>query len=500
MLYRRKYKIKIFIISLAIIIVGVFIYLLNNTISNIKSDERKQVMLWAEAVQRRYALVDYTNNLFEKLALDERTKAEIWSEAQHLILKENNPDFLTFLLKVLRSNKNIPIILTDSHDKIIASINSDFSLEIGAQMPDSIRSYFTKYPPIPITYDNKPINYLYYTDSRLFSDLQDVMNNMIRSFIEEVVKNSVSVPVLITSADSTTVIAYGNLNPNRIANPQNLEQTIQEMSEYNVPIAITNNNAIVSYIFYEDSLLITRLTYYPYILILISISLLILTYYAFRSSQKYEQNQVWVGMSKETAHQLGTPISSLMAWIELLEQQNIDKEIIYELNKDIQRLETITERFSKIGSKPHVQTEDIYTVIYHAIEYMKQRSSSKISYSISALQKNIKVPLNISLFEWVIENICKNAIDAMEGVGSITIYISTTSKRINIDIEDSGKGIQRNMFSQVFKPGFSTKTRGWGLGLSLAKRIIEEYHNGKIFVKNSEINKGTVFRISLPHV
>ncbi|HPY82163.1 MAG TPA: HAMP domain-containing sensor histidine kinase [Bacteroidales bacterium] len=367
-------------------------------------------------------------------------------------------------------------------------------------MPDSIRSYFTKYPPIPITYDNKPINYLYYTDSRLFSELQDVMNNMVRSFIEEVVQNSVSVPVLITSADSTTVIAYGNLNPNRIANPQNLEQTIQEMSEYNVPIAITNNNAIVSYIFYEDSLLITRLTYYPYILILISLSLLILTYYAFRSSQKYEQNQVWVGMSKETAHQLGTPISSLMAWIELLEQQNIDKEIVYELNKDIQRLQTITERFSKIGSKPHVQTEDIYTVIYHAIEYMKQRSSSKISYSISALEKNIKVPLNISLFEWVIENICKNAIDAMEGVGNITIYISTTSKYVTIDVEDSGKGMQRNMFSQIFKPGFSTKTRGWGLGLSLAKRIIEEYHNGKIFVKNSEINKGTVFRISLPHV
>ena len=457
-------------------------------------------MLWAEAVQRRYALVDYTNSLFEKLSLDERKKVEIWSEAQHLILQENNPDFLTFLLKIIRTNKNIPIILTDSQDKIIASINTDFLIEIGKHMPDSIRAQFTKYQPIQVTYDNKPINYLYYTDSRLFVELQTVMNDMVRSFIEEVVQNAVSVPVLITSADSSKVIAYGNLNPNRIATHQNLTYTIQEMSEHNAPIAITNNNRVVSYIFYEDSLLITRLSYYPYILICISFSLLALAYYAFRSSQKFEQNQVWVGMSKETAHQLGTPISSLMAWIELLEQQNLDEDIARELNKDIQRLHTITERFSKIGSKPNLQIEDIYTVVYHSIEYMKQRSSSKITYSISVLEKNLRVPLSISLFEWVIENICKNAIDAMNGIGQITIYISSNSKYAHIDIEDTGKGMQRNVYTQVFKPGFSTKTRGWGLGLSLAKRIIEEYHNGKITVKSSEINKGSVFRISLPRV
>lgn len=498
MQYRIKYKIKLLVFLLAVCIVGLFIYLLNNTISNIKADERKQVMLWAEAVQRRYALVEYTNSLFEKLTIDERKKVELWSEAQHLILEETNPSFLTFLLKIIRANKNIPIILTDSEDVVVASINLDFELELRQKMPDSIRDIFTKYPPIPVTYDTILINYLYYTDSRLFAELQSVMNDMVRAFVEEVVQNSVSVPVLITTADSLTLIAYGNIDSSRVASPEKLFITLQEMGEKNTPIPIINNNQVLSYIFYEDSLLITRLTYYPYILFFISVSLLGLAYYAFRSSQKYEQNQVWVGMSKETAHQLGTPISSLMAWVELLKEQNLSEEIITELNKDISRLHTIAERFSKIGSNPHLHKEDIYVVLSHAIEYMKQRSPAKVSYSLTALDKDIRVPLNIALFEWVIENICKNAIDAMQGAGSIIMYISASSSHVHIDIEDTGKGMPRKLYKQVFKPGFSTKTRGWGLGLSLAKRIIEEYHNGKIIVKSSEAHKGTVFRISLP--
>jgi len=496
--YRLRYKVKVFVFILAVFTVGLFVYLLNNTVSNIKTEERKQVLLWAEAVQRRYALVEYTNTLFEKLSEDERKKVQTWSQAQELIQEVDNTTFLTFLLEIIKSNKNIPIILTDLNRNVVSSTNTEYELEINKPIPDSLKTLYTKYPPIPIRFDNTPLNYLYYTDSKLFSELQNVMNDMVRSFIEEIVKNSVSVPVLITTADSLDIIAYGNLDSNRVANPIKLAHTIQEMASHNMSIPIIRNGDVLSYIFYEDSLLITRLTYYPYILIAITIVLLILAYYAFRSSQRYEQNQVWVGMSKETAHQLGTPISSLMAWLEILKEDVNNKELVTELDKDITRLHTIAERFSKIGSKPHMKTENLNLVVLHSVDYMKQRSSKRIQYSISNLESAILVPINIPLFEWVIENICKNAIDAMQGKGRITVYISKGPKHTHIDIEDSGKGIPRNMIKRVFKPGFSTKTRGWGLGLSLAKRIIEDYHDGKIFVKSSELGKGTTFRISLP--
>jgi signal transduction histidine kinase len=258
------------------------------------------------------------------------------------------------------------------------------------------------------------------------------------------------------------------------------------------------NKNVVNYIFYEDSILITRLTYYPLVLIAISFILLAFAYFAFRSSEKYEQNQLLVGMSKETAHQLGTPISSLMAWVELLKLKDLEPEIITELNKDVVRLNTIAERFSKIGSAPNLTLENLNDVVFNSINYMKLRTSNKVQFHITSLQKDIIIPINISLFEWVIENVSKNAIDAMHGTGSLSICISASNNQAHIDIEDSGKGIPRNKFKTIFKPGYTTKQRGWGLGLSLAKRIIHEYHNGKIIVKSSELNKGTTFRISLP--
>ncbi|HPH15902.1 MAG TPA: HAMP domain-containing sensor histidine kinase, partial [Bacteroidales bacterium] len=202
--------------------------------------------------------------------------------------------------------------------------------------------------------------------------------------------------------------------------------------------------------------------------------------------------------SKETAHQLGTPISSLMAWLELLKQQEFDNEIVTEINKDVTRLQTIAERFSKIGSAPNLSPHQLYDTIQKSVDYIKVRTSPTVSFYIHCPQKDIITPLNLALFEWVIENICKNAIDAMQGVGSLSIYITAQTPWVHIDIEDSGKGVPRNKFKTIFKPGYTTKQRGWGLGLSLAKRIIEEYHNGKIYVKSSELTKGTTIRISLP--
>jgi signal transduction histidine kinase len=222
-----------------------------------------------------------------------------------------------------------------------------------------------------------------------------------------------------------------------------------------------------------------------------------IAYFAFRTSRRFEQNQVWVGLSKETAHQLGTPISSLMAWLEMMKIRKGDKAMLAELEKDVDRLEKITERFSKIGSKPVLVKENIIRVIETAVTYIRTRSSDKIRFTIKKPSGEIAVPLNEALFEWVIENLCKNAIDAQHGEGEIEIAISDFTQVMYIDIRDTGRGIPKSMFQRIFRPGFTTKKKGWGLGLSLAKRIIEEYHDGRIFVHQSELNKGSVIRIVL---
>jgi signal transduction histidine kinase len=224
---------------------------------------------------------------------------------------------------------------------------------------------------------------------------------------------------------------------------------------------------------------------------------ILVAYLAFRVSRKFEDNQIWVGLTRETAHQLGTPISSLLAWVEMLRIRNGDKEMLTELEKDVTRLEKITERFSKIGSKPMMTRQDINAVIRIAVNYIRSRSSDKVSFNMNLPAEPVEIPLNAALFEWVIENLCKNAIDALQGEGRIDIAVAVLSQWVQIDLSDNGKGIPKSMFKTVFRPGFTTKKKGWGLGLSLVKRIIEQYHEGKIFVLQSEINKGTVFRILL---
>ena len=218
---------------------------------------------------------------------------------------------------------------------------------------------------------------------------------------------------------------------------------------------------------------------------------------AFSSSRKAEQNQVWVGLTKETAHQLGTPTSSLMAWSELLKEQLHDTELVSELEKDVKRLETITDRFSKIGSKPTLKQANLTEVIKSAVSYLSSRTSEKILFKFNFSDESIELPLSKSLFEWVIENLCKNAVDAIQNEGIITISLKTIKRKYIIDITDTGKGIQKSKYKTVFKPGYTTKSRGWGLGLSLTKRIVENYHSGKIFVHDSELGKGTTFRIIL---
>lgn len=317
------------------------------------------------------------------------------------------------------------------------------------------------------------------------------------SFIYEVVKDNETVPVILTD-ENDSILYNRNLDSLKVNNVFYLKQQLEIMKQQHKPIEIKLLNNHKQFIYYKDSTLLTKLAYYPFIQLGVIFLFILVSYFALSVSHRAEQNQVWLGMSKETAHQLGTPISSLMAWIELLRTQNIDQNMVVELEKDVSRLQTITERFSKIGSAPVLTPTNILEIIAKAVNYIKSRTSSKIVFTLHFSETNeLNVPLNIALFEWVIENLCKNAVDAMDGEGALDVYITDNVQVVYIDIKDSGKGISKSQFKTIFKPGYTTKKRGWGLGLSLSKRIIETYHAGKIFVKNSEMNNGTTFRIAM---
>jgi signal transduction histidine kinase len=249
---------------------------------------------------------------------------------------------------------------------------------------------------------------------------------------------------------------------------------------------------------YDDSLILKRLARYPYVQLTVVVVFVLIAFFALFSSMRAEQNKVWVGLSKETAHQLGTPISSLMAWTEVLRENYPDDDLIPEMAKDVERLERIADRFSKIGSIPEPKVEDLSVVLRRVVDYLSHRFSNKVVLTTHFPEEKVEMLIVAPLFEWVAENLCKNAVDAMSGEGCIDIYMYDEEMSVIIDISDTGKGISKANYKDVFKPGYTTKSRGWGLGLSLAKRIVEEYHKGKIFVKSSEIGKGTTFRIELP--
>jgi signal transduction histidine kinase len=270
------------------------------------------------------------------------------------------------------------------------------------------------------------------------------------------------------------------------------------MKEYADPIRIDIWDGDYLLLYFNESDILRNLRIYPFIQLCVIIIFIVVAYFAFAASQRAEQNQVWVGMSKETAHQLGTPISSLMAWIEILKLQNVDESLIKEFEKDTVRLEKITERFSKIGSKPELLQTNLIETLLSTVNYLKTRSSSKIKFETSFEETEmLVVPLNAALFSWVIENLCKNAIDAIDNHGTISLALKNKDDQVYIDISDTGKGLHKSQFKTIFQPGYSTKKRGWGLGLSLARRIIENYHSGKIFIKSSDVGKGTTFRIVL---
>ncbi len=339
--------------------------------------------------------------------------------------------------------------------------------------------------------------------------INETMDQDIYFVTDEILIQNNSIPRILM-AENGEIISYRNIDVDSSMSQAQQNKIIydelEEMREAYEPIEVvdrdrdTNEIVTINYVYYKNSFLLTQLSYYPYVQLSVIAIFGFISYMAFNYSKAAEQNRVWVGLAKETAHQLGTPISSLMAWVEYFKEQASirDKELISELDKDIQKLQVITERFSNIGSEPVLKEADMEELIRNVVDYLKPRISPKVSIHIHALTPEITAQVNPPLFEWVIENLCKNAVDAMAGSGEININVLKGSEgRVFVDISDTGKGIPKAKIKQVFNPGFTTKKRGWGLGLTLAKRIIENYHQGKIFVKQSDENQGTTFRISI---
>lgn len=329
------------------------------------------------------------------------------------------------------------------------------------------------------------------------------------NFLLSIIEANDNIPVLLVDENDNildhrnfqlpdandSVSYYGMLSD---VNKAFLDGKLRGLKHSSNRIDIQIDEDITHNLYYEDSTLLRRLQFYPYVLLGVLVVFVLVVYFALMSIKKAEQNKVWVGLSKETAHQLGTPISSLMAWMQMLETTDLDSSIVEDMNKDVNRLSIIADRFSKIGSKPEMELAFVNESVVKSLEYMRTRISQRVKLNIHTGEDECGVLLCMSLFEWVMENLTKNAVDAMQGEGKIDITVSSNANTVLIDVADTGKGIARKNFGNVFNPGYTTKKRGWGLGLTLVKRIIEEYHGGRIYVKESELGKGTTFRIELP--
>ncbi|MDP2723868.1 MAG: HAMP domain-containing sensor histidine kinase [Bacteroidales bacterium] len=499
-IYTQKMRWKALLVVLALMIIGASIFYTNLLVGKFANEERKNVSLWAAAVHRKAELVLYTESFFGQLQAQERRRVELLADVYKQVLsdKPSNDQDLTFFIEIIEKNTTIPIILADAQGKILDSRNLSPQQDTIKYLTGKLKEEFSVYKPLVVILPFKR-HYLYYRDSHFFTELKNVLNDYITSFMSEVALNSSSVPVIITDSTRQKVIQFGNLNDIRMTDPAYVQEKLDEMDDENLPIRVSFGNQGTSYIYYQDSELLTIMKYFPLAQIVIIGIFALIAYLLFSYARRSEQNRVWAGMAKETAHQLGTPLSSIMAWIEILklDDTNTAKAAV-EIEKDVNRLEVIAERFSKIGSEAALKENDIVQILCDSIQYLKPRTTKKINYAVNVdREKQIFLPVNAALMSWVIENLCKNAIDAMNSSGTITIELKEEPKFVLIDISDTGKGISLTEQKMIFNPGYTTKKRGWGLGLSLAKRIVKQYHKGKLFVKTSAPGKGTTFRIVL---
>jgi two-component system, sporulation sensor kinase D len=515
-LYSNKQKWKIVLMIVALVLVAVSLYASNSIVQGVSSRERLRARQWADAIRKKAELVEFTDNTFTQLREYERKRIKLWVDATSEISRPIPGDparNFDFPLSIINDNKDIPVIIMADESTIYGFNNLDFDEKQIAELhPEAPKKQVTKLfedSLIQLTRlwgaDDKVFRIevvegltmsYFYTDSKRILQLQAERDSLIEAFNRELINDSRLVPVILYDEVSDSLLA-SNM-PQRKINEKNLRKTMASLSEINDPIVIRIGNANESVLYYDASYELKLLQYYPYIQFLIVGLFVFIGYLMFNTFRKAEQNQVWAGMAKETAHQLGTPLSSLMAWIQLLEAKEVDQDIVREMQKDVERLDTVSQRFSKIGSVAQLKSLDIQDTIARVVDYLRPRISAKIAIELIAHPEPVMVHHNPPLMEWVMENIMKNAVDAMESSGKITVEIKTTPERAHVEITDTGKGLQPKQFKTIFNPGVTTKKRGWGLGLSLVRRIVRDYHKGKVYVLRSEPGKGTTFRISLP--
>lgn len=498
-IYSRKNNVKLLLLVLAFLIGGATFFYTNRLVQRIADEERRKVRLWAEAIEKKADLVRFTNNIFKKLAKEERKKVELWAEATRTLANISGNEDFSLPLKVVEDNTTVPVILVGENGKIVSSRNLPDSIAKNKdRLERELNSMKNANQVIEIEIYEGRKNYLYYKDSQIFTDLRVTMEDLIGSFISEIVVNSTSVPVLFTDSTMTTIIAYGNIDSSLMSNEEKSLALIAQMANENPPIEIDLGGSDKSFVLYQDSILLNQLKYYPLVQLGAVTFFVLLGYWLFSIIRNAEQNRVWVGWAKETAHQLGTPLSSMMAWMDYMRASDKfkDETLVEELDKDVKRLGVITERFSNIGSVPVLEEKTLFKVVNHYLDYFGKRISKRVKIELKNEIGDRKVMLNISLFEWVMENISKNAVDAMKGDGTLTYHLKEEEGKVVLEISDTGFGMTKKQQKQVFNPGFTTKKRGWGLGLTLAKRIIEEYHKGKITL-TSKVGEGTTFRIVL---
>ena len=485
----------ILFVSAAAIFTVIIIYS-NKLIKKIAQEERQRIEIWAGAITYKTQIINETERFFDSIRIEEGNQASIFAKAVKKVAEASLYEDITFYQDIISANQTVPTIIASPNGNIDAAINLPDSVlamrnirELGESLQD--------FDSLKLPYYHRDYVMVYYKNSHIYGDFREMIDNLLESFFQETVINSASVPVIITDSTQINVIAAGNIDSSILAAPFKVNARLEKMREENDPIVLEWLDHGKCYVFYEESSVLKQLRLFPYIQYSIIFVFLLIAYLLFSVTKRSEENRVWVGMSKETAHQLGTPISSLMAWTELLKEMPVDPSIPQEIGKDVHRLETIAQRFSKIGSVPVLEQTDIVPIIENFTNYLQTRISSMVHIHFEKPDHPIVLPLNQQLFEWVIENLCKNSADAMNGKGDITISITEEKNKVYIDITDTGKGIPPKMQKRIFSPGYTSKSRGWGLGLTLAKRIIQNYHRGKLFVKSSVIDQGTTMRIQL---
>ncbi len=463
--------------------------------SIIRAEEQRKVDLWVEAVKQRAELVSYTQTLFEDLGAEEKKRADRLASAYRLIQEAPDGTDLTFAGDFLVNNNTVPVLILNESGEVIYKVNVDpptAGMEERAYYDSIRRTEMSRNPPIRFDEVGQTI---YYAESVRLRKLREAMDELIESFISETVINSASVPVMLVDSTATRIVKAQGIDVSNLDTQEKLKEKYMAMAEDNLPIPVNLPGEGWHMVFYEESMVLTQLRFFPAVQLLLIAAFLLVAYLVFSASRRAEQNRVWVGMAKETAHQLGTPLSSLMAWSGLLAAKGVEEEALREMDKDIARLQVVTERFSKIGSQATLEPDNPIDVVCETAEYMRPRVSKHVEVTQelgpSAGQLNISKPL----LSWVLENLIRNAVDAMDGEGVLVLRARWEEDAFSIEVEDNGKGMTKAVARKVFDPGFTTKSRGWGLGLSLAKRIVEEVHQGQIVVASSEPGKGTCFRM-----